>query len=248
MYQIKELADLSGITTRTLRYYDSINLLKPKQVSDAGHRLYGAEEAKRLQQILFLKELDFSLKETKELLDASKDDYLTFFTNQHQALLDKKDHLENIINLIEKTIQHEKGMIHMTDSEKFKAFKEQQLKENREKYEDELIKTYGQDSLEKSEAKYRELTEQELNYDMKETEEKMLSLLEKDVLIPSETANLIYQLHNKWLNYSLDLTPEIHRSLADMYLADERFTAYYDDKVKKGTTQILRDIIYFYGK
>ena len=248
MYKTKELADLSGVTGRTLRYYDAIGLLKPATITEAGHRLYGAEELDKLQQILFLKELDFSLKETEEILQTNQVDQLAFFEEQYQALLDKKAHLNNVIELIELTIKEQKGQIKMTDSEKFAAFKEQQLKENREKYGEELKEKYSEESLQRSEEKYRQLTKQELQFDMKETENNLLSLLSAFPEVPSEAASRIYQLHKQWLNFSLDLTPEIHRSLVDMYLADERFTAYYDEKTKTGATEKLNEIVHFYGE
>ena len=68
-YGVKELSDLSGVTVRTLHHYDKIGLLKPLNRTEAGYRFYGEEELLRLQQILFYKELDFSLKEIADLLD-----------------------------------------------------------------------------------------------------------------------------------------------------------------------------------
>lgn len=246
MYHIKELAELSGVTTRTLRYYDSIDLLKPKELSEAGYRLYGQEEAKTLQQILFLKELDFTLKETKLLIKQNNVDKLAFFEEQYQVLLTKRKQLDNIIELMGKTIDEEKGKIKMTDTERFTAFKEKLLKENNDQYGTELQNQYSPEMLKSSESKFRKLTEQELSIEMVDTEKRLFDLLHLTPEIPSENAYQAYLLHAKWLNYTLDLSPMIHRSLADMYLADERFTAYYDEKVSSGATQQLRDIIYFY--
>jgi len=75
-YTIKKLASLAGITTRTLRYWDSIGLLKPKRITSSGYRIYGKEEVDRLQQILFFRELAFSLDEIKELLANEDFDHL----------------------------------------------------------------------------------------------------------------------------------------------------------------------------
>lgn len=247
MYLIKEFANLTGVTVRTLRYYDEIDLLKPHQVNEAGHRIYTEKESKQLQQILFLRELDFSLKETKELL-ANETNQLAFFEEQRLALIAKKDHLTGIIHLIEDTIKEQKGQLNMTDSERFKAFKSKQLKENRDKYGQEIIDTYGQESLESSEKKYQQLSEKELSKEMPEIESELLDLLKANVVIPSDSAARIYSLHAKWLSFSLDLTPQIHLSLVDMYLLDDRFKAYYDDKSGAGATQRLHDIVHFYSK
>ena len=248
MYQIKELADLAGVTARTLRYYHQIGLLIPHSINESGHRFYSQKEVKDLQQILFLKELNFTLEETKELMLSENNNRLTFFTEQHKALLEKQSHLENVIKLIEKTIDEEKGKLIMTDRERFEAFKKKQIKDNREKYGEEIISKYGEQAVKDSEKKFSALSKEDLTVNMKEIEEKMFTLLRNDIECPSEEAFTIYNLHKEWLSYSLDLTPEIHLSLVDMYLADPRFTAYYDEKVETGTTQKLRDIVYFYAK
>ena len=247
MYKIKDLANLSGVTTRTLRYYDKIDLLKPAKITDSGYRLYGEEETKLLQEILFLKELDFSLEEIKEILLNKEVDQLTFFTAQHQALLEKKKHLNHVITLMEKTIKEAKGELKMTDSERFKAFKEKEIQKNRSKYGKEVISKYGEESLNQSEEKFLKLSKEELLEEQVLIEEKLINLLKEEVVIPSDTAFSIYQLHQKWLSYTLDLTPEIHISLAEMYLFDERFKAYYDNKAGAEATQKLHDSIQYYS-
>lgn len=248
MYQIKELADLAGITTRTLRYYHQIGLLEPHSINEAGHRFYSQKEVKDLQQILFLKELNFTLEETKELMKSKNNDRLTFFIKQHKALLKKQSHLQNVIQLIEKTIEEEKGKLIMTDIERFEAFKKKQIEDNRKKYGEEIISKYGEKAVKDSEKKLSHLSEEDLMISMKEIEEEIFILLKEDIECPSEKAFAIYNLHKRWLSFSLDLTPEIHLSLVDMYLIDSRFTAYYDKKSGTGAAQKLRDIVHYYAK
>ncbi len=69
LYKIKEIADIAGVSVRTLHHYDNIGLLKPFTITESGYRLYSLENLERLQQILFFKELDFNLHEIKEILD-----------------------------------------------------------------------------------------------------------------------------------------------------------------------------------
>lgn len=67
-YTIKKVADLSGISTRTLRYYDEINLLKPERINSSGYRIYGTKEVDKLQQILFYRSLDMKLEEIQKIM------------------------------------------------------------------------------------------------------------------------------------------------------------------------------------
>lgn len=248
MYQIKELAELSGVSTRTLRYYDQINLLKPSQLSAAGYRLYGKKEIKILQQILFLKELNFTLNDITEILNDPEKDQLTLFNQQLQALIDQREKLDLVINLMQKTIKEIKGDLQMSDVERFEAFKEQQIKNNRKEYGNEVIELFGEKELFNAEKKFRSLNKEQLFEEMGQIENLLIKALKKEVIIPSNQAEIIYHYHQKWLSYTLDLTPEIHRSLAEMYIFDERFTAYYDNKAGQSATQKLFDVIQFYTK
>lgn len=248
MYQIRELAELAGVTTRTLRYYHQIGLLEPETINQVGHRLYSKQDVKKLQRILFLKELDFTLEETREILRSSDSERLLFLTEQHQALLQQKNHLTKVISLIEKTIAEEKGEMKMTDKERFEIFKEKQIKDNKNKYGKELISKYGEETLSSSEEKYRKLSKEELTIKMTKIEKELFHLLKLTIELPSANAKKIFLLHQQWLSFTLDLTPDMHRALVDMYLSDERFTNYYDTQAEFGATKKLHDIVYFYTK
>ena len=84
-YSINKLTKISGVSTRTLRYYDEIGLLKPTRVASSGHRIYGQEQVNALQQILFYRELDFSLEDIKKLLSAPDFDIGRAFANHLSA-------------------------------------------------------------------------------------------------------------------------------------------------------------------
>ena len=98
MYRIKELANMSGISIRTLHYYDQIDLLKPSRIEENGYRLYDEGAAGRLQQILFLKELDFPLSEIKRILDDPYFDEMEALQMQRKILVEKRDRLTRIIH------------------------------------------------------------------------------------------------------------------------------------------------------
>lgn len=110
MKTISQVAELTGISIRTLQYYDEINLLKPSQVTPSGYRLYSDENLEELQQILFFKELDFKLKEIKEILQKPEFDKIQAFKKQKKLLCLKRDRINNLITLLEKLEKGEQCM------------------------------------------------------------------------------------------------------------------------------------------
>ncbi|MCL6625543.1 MerR family transcriptional regulator [Alicyclobacillus shizuokensis] len=103
LYTVKEVAALANVTVKTLHHYHKIGLLLPCEVSDAGYRLYGTKELERLQQILFYRELDFSLKEIKRLLQDDPD-RSSILSKQKELLLARKRRLERLIQTIDESL------------------------------------------------------------------------------------------------------------------------------------------------
>ncbi len=245
-YTIKQLADLADISPRTLRYYDQIDLLSPSRTSDAGYRYYGPAQVERLQQILFYRELGFSLENIAQILDAPDFDRCAALHDHLESLKQQRSRLDTLILTVEKTILHETGEIDMTDKEKFEGFKQKLIQENDVKYGDELRTKYGKDVLEHSNNKIRSMSGEDYKaWTALETE--ILSALEQAVLDHakpnSEIGKEITELHRKWLSYSWSsYSSAAHKSLAQMYVCDERFTAYYDRNVP-GCAAFLRDAI-----
>ena len=152
-YTVNELAQLSGVSGRTLRYYDSIDLLKPARVAPNGYRIYGQEQVDRLQQILFYRALEVPLEEIKKMLDDVSFDRYTALQQHLQALTEKKTQLEGLITTVKNTIRGMEGGYPMKDQEKFEGLKQQALAENRAKYGKELEETYGAEQMAASEEK-----------------------------------------------------------------------------------------------
>lgn len=98
MMTVNEVSKLTGVSIRTLQYYDTIGLLKPIEYTKSGYRLYNDTSLERLQQILLFKELEFPLKEIKEIIDAPNFDRNRALEQQIDLLTMKKEHLENLIN------------------------------------------------------------------------------------------------------------------------------------------------------
>ena len=245
-YGIKELSQLAGVSARTLRYYDEIGLLKPSRVTEAGYRYYGSEEVARLQQILFYRERGFDLKTVQKLLCDPDFDMLKAMEDHLLALEDRKAATEALIQTVKKTIRHMKGEYDMRDKERFEALKEKMVRENEEGFGEEARQKYGADQVNGANRKMMNLTQAQF-LRWQELDEEILQRLEAGVkaAIPadSEEAGKIAMLHKEWLSLSVpNYSAQMHRGIAAIYLADERFTAYYDRNVD-GCAQLLHDAV-----
>lgn len=136
--QIKELAELTGVSVRTLHHYDKIGLLVPQKDDWNGYRIYSENDIDKLQQILFFKELDFPLKKIKQILDDPFFDKNVALDLQRHLLIEKKQRIETMLATLDQTIRNEKGEITMTNKEKFTGF---DFSTN--PYEEEAKKTLG---------------------------------------------------------------------------------------------------------
>ncbi|MBO0033289.1 MerR family transcriptional regulator, partial [Listeria monocytogenes] len=107
--QIKELAELTGVSVRTLHHYDKIGLLVPQKDDWNGYRIYSENDVDKLQQILFFKELDFPLKKIKQILDDPFFDKNVALDLQRHLLIEKKQRIETMLATLDQTIRNEKG-------------------------------------------------------------------------------------------------------------------------------------------
>ncbi len=250
-YTIKQFATLAEISTRTLRYYDEIDLLHPNYVTGAGYRIYGENEVDRLQHILFFRALDFPLETIKTILANPDYDSLTFLEKQKETLLTKQRKTQALIAAIDKTIAMKKGEITMNDQEKFEVFKQRMITENEQNFGKEIREKYGEASVTQTNKRWQKQTASEFQK-MNELEAEMVANLEivsQTNNLDSEEALAVYEKHKKWLLFSWQTySAEAHSSLAEMYVADSRFSDYYDQKLGKKITPLLRDIIVLYAK
>ena len=251
-YSIKELSELAGVSARTLRYYDEIGLLKPSRVNEAGYRYYGESEVAVLQQILFYRERGFELKTIQRIIYDENFDMLNAMEEHLQALEKQKKETENLILTVKKTIQSMKGECEMSNKEKFQALKEKAVRENEEMYGAEAREKYGDEEVHTFNQKMLNMTEVQWER-FKELEKVILMRLEEAVEhkteAESEAAKTIVELHKEWLCMTWkQYSAEAHKGVAMMYVADERFTKYYDRK-EQGCAKLLCEAVqYWAGK
>lgn len=247
-YTVQKLGKLAGVSTRTLRYYDEIGLLKPARINSSGYRIYGAKEVDRLQQILFFRELGVGLESIRNIVTAPSFDGRMALKEHHEKLLEKREQLNQLIANVEKTLAVTEGRTTMSDKEKFEGFKQTMIEENEKKYGKEIREKYGSDVVDKSNRKLQNMTKEQYDEVTKLSEEITNKL--KEAFKTGDPAGELAQeaagLHRKWLCFYWDsYSKEAHAGLAQMYVDDERFTAYYD-KDQPGTAKFLRDAIFIY--
>ena len=242
-YTVKKLATISGVSARTLRYYDEIGLLVPKRVSSSGYRIYGKDEVDRLQQILFYREMGLSLEDIGEILSSPDFDREKALRDHLLTLLQEKERIELLISNVEATIQAMKGEISMADENKFKGFKKQLIEENEAKYGKEARAKYGDDAVDKSNARIMGLSREK--WDEKESLDGKIAALLKDAADGKDVSRELFEAHKAWLSLFWGegaYSPAAHIVLAETYVSDERFRAYYDGIVPNGA-EILKNAI-----
>jgi DNA-binding transcriptional MerR regulator len=247
-YSIKKLADWSGVSRRTLRYYDEIGLLKPDRINSSGYRFYTQKEIDKLQQVLFYRQLGISLKNIKNIVNSEGFDEIEALREHHKKLIQQKKELMFLINNVEKTIISKERGITMSNEEKFEGFKKRMIKENEEKYGQEIRELYGEEEIKKSNEKVKNMSIIE-HESMKQIENELMKTL-KAAMQTSNPAGELGQkaadLHHQWLSfYWGSYNKKAHAGLVRMYVSDERFKQYYD-KNQPGTAEFLKNAVLIY--
>jgi DNA-binding transcriptional MerR regulator len=247
-YTVQKLGQLAGVSTRTLRYYDEIELLKPARVNSSGYRIYGQNEVDRLQQILFYRELGLNLEMIKKLTTSPTFDETIALYEHREKLLEERVRLDLLITNVERTIASKEGKTNMSDQDKFRGLKQKWIDDNERKYGEEIRDKYGEEQVNQSNAKLKNMTEKE--YEEVTRLERFVKVTLSQAMAAGNPASDLAQkaalLHRQWLTFYWDQYSKVaHAGLAKMYVADERFKAYYDE-IQPGAAEFLKDAIQIY--
>ena len=240
--QIKEFAELTGVSVRTLHYYDEIGLLKPSYVDEQnGYRFYNEVSLKRMQEILFYRELDFPLKSIAEILASPNYDKQKALAEQKRLLTIKKNRLERLIEALE---QAEKGEITMS------VFDNSEYETARQQYEDEAKQRWGNtDAYKESQAKTAGYSKDKWNdilAGMNDVFAKFAEYKNCGESADSETAQqLVKKLQDYITTNFYHCTDDILAGLGQMYVCDERFKNNID-KHGEGTADFVAEAIKIY--
>ena len=240
MKTVHEVSKLAGISIRTLHHYDAIGLLSPTETTEAGYRLYDEDALERLQCILLFKELEFPLKDIKEILDSPNFERNKALEHQIQLLELKKEHIENLIDLA-------KG-IHMIGVKKFMDFSAFDTKKIDE-YAKQAKKSYGttpayKEFEEKSKHRSKE-QEQQLGIAMMNIFAdfgKLLPLSPADAQVQAKVAELRAYITEHFYN----CTPEILAGLGEMYAGGGSMTENINNYAGAGTAEFTAAAIRIY--
>ena len=241
---VKEFANLSGVSVRTLHYYDEIGLLKPSFVDDqTGYRFYDEISLERMQEIMFYRELEFSLKRIQEILSSPNYDTRKAFEEQKRLLTLKKERLERIISAVDHAMKGE-NVMKVFDNNEFEKSCNQYEAEVKEKWgHTDAYTEYANKSKGYSKEKYASLAD-----GMEQMMGAFALCMEKgEKPDAAEAQELVKKLQNFITENYYTCTNEILSCLGQMYVGDERFMKNID-KHGKGTAQYISEAISVYCK
>lgn len=242
-YSVGEVAGYAGITVRTLHHYDEIGLLSPGGRSHAGHRRYDDADLDRLQQILFYRELGFPLDEVATLLDDPAADPSAHLRRQHRLLSDRITRLREMAAAVERAMEAKKMGINLTPEEKFEVFGDH----DPDRYAEEAERRWGgTDAYAESQRRAASYTKEDwlrIRNAADDLNRRFVALMDSGAEPDSVPARDLAEEHREQIRrFHYDCSYEIHVGLAEMYIADPRFTATYD-AVRPGLAGYLREAI-----
>jgi DNA-binding transcriptional MerR regulator len=202
----------------------------------------------KLQQILFYRELGFALDEIKRLINVPDFDREQAFLNHLAELHKKRKRLDILINNVKKSLAAMKGEETMTDKEKFAGFKESLIDENEQKYGAEIRAKYGDQAVDEANVNLKGLTREQY-----EEGERLAKAYKEALQVAFENGNPAGELaqeacdwHRQWLGvFYPSYSKEYHRGLGEIYVADVRFKAHYDE-IAPGCAEFFREAINIY--
>lgn len=244
-YTVKKVAALANVSVRTLHYYDEIGLLKPSSVGQNGYRLYREADLARLQQVLFFRELDFSLEDIQRIVSSPGFNQREALLSHRKLLREKQARLDRLIASVERTLESMEEGKTMSEKDMFEGFDDAKVKE----YAEEARQRWGgteayKESVRRT-GRYGKADWADIGGESGEINRAMVALMGRDPADPE-----VQQTIGRWFKLIDDrfytVTPEIFRGLGDGYVQDARFTAFYD-KYKVGLAAFMREAMHVYA-
>ena len=241
-WSIQDIARRVGTTSRTLRHYDDVGLLKPSRVGDNGYRYYDQTALVRLQRILLLRELGLSLSSIAEVLEGQNDTALAL--DKHlEWLRQEQRRLARQIVSVETTLHKLKEGAPLMAEEILDGF-------DNSPYEQEVVERWGRDAYDSSNRKWGALSKAQQREQQAEHDRVAQALAEAKVRgedVASEGVQQLVRRHHAWVCFFWTPHREAYTQLGEMYVADPRFTAHYDQH-GPGTAAYLRDAMRLFAE
>ena len=248
MYRVGELAAIAGVSVRTLHLYDQKGLVSPSGRTASGYRLYGGTDLLRLQQVLFYRELDFSLDDNEKALDTPGYDNIAALRRHRRLLEMKAERLLTLMGTIDRTIRSLNGEDDMlTDKELYEGFDDETI----ERYEREAKANWGgTDAYEQSRRRVRAMSKEQWQVVKARGEEITLAFAKLYMAGKSPTGPEAMEVCTRWaghLRAFYDPTPEIIEGLGAMYADHPEFRATYE-KYAPGLADWLKPAMAAYAR
>ena len=237
------VADLTGVSVRTLHHYDHIGLVVPSVRTTAGYRGYTDADVERLHVVLVYREAGLPLDEIRVLLDDPEVDGLARLRRQHALLLERAEGLQRTIKAVEELMDAHRSGIQLTAEKQVEIFGTTAFGAD---YAVEAERRWGDtDEWRQSQQRVSRLTKQDW-IDLKADGDQLLADLaaaKRAGVVPgSPEGDALAARHRASIERFYECGGEMHRGLVQMYLADARFSAYYDD-VEPGLAQFVHDVV-----
>ncbi|MFG2962963.1 MerR family transcriptional regulator [Streptomyces sp. NPDC048288] len=231
-YSVGQVAGFAGVTVRTLHHYDEIGLLVPGERSTAGHRRYGDADLERLQRILFYRELGFPLDEVAALLDdeaTGRADPRAHLRRQHDLLTARIEKLRKMAAAVEHAMEARRMGINLTPEERFEVFGDKDPEQYAEEAEQCWGGTGAYAESQRRAARYTKADWQRMKDEVDDWSARYAALVTGAEPPTGERAMDLAEEHRQHISaWFYDCPYALHRGLAEMYVSDERFKAFYD--------------------
>jgi MerR family transcriptional regulator, thiopeptide resistance regulator len=244
VYTVKKLAAIAGVSTRTLHYYDQIGLLKPGAHSRSGYRWYSEEEAARLQQIMFFRELGFGLTEIRDIMARPGYSVLEALESHRELLFLKAERLKTLLGTVENTIHKLKGEREMGIKDYYDGFSDQKIEE----YRKEVRERWGENTLKDSEDRVLKMGKekfQALQADGGKIFQAVAGLMDKKP--ESSTVQAEITRWREWLENFSHYSDEAVLGLGRAYSQDPHFAAFFK-KFGDGMPEFFTRAVEYYAK
>lgn len=238
-YTVAELAELAGVSVRTLHHYDRIGLLAPGSRTAAGYRMYGWDELRKLQQILFFRELDVPLEEIRRIVERPDFDPAAALRTHRRLLVEKAERLARLVATVDRTIaEYAEERTMLTDEELYEGFP----KETVERWKREAKAKYGA-AYEESDRKARSMSKDEAKAvfaEGGELERRWADLARSGAPHDGEAAMELAAAWRDHMSRFWEPGAEAFAGLGRMYCENEEFRARYE-AMQKGLAEFMRD-------
>lgn len=227
-YTVTKLAKISGVSVRTLHWYDEVGLLKPAYYGSNGYRYYEEEQLLILQQILFFRELGFELKQIQRVLKRSDFDKMVALSSHREVLKKNLERTRKLIKTIDKTIEHLKGTKKMNEQEMYHGFS----KEKQAEYEKQIIDRFGEKGrahIEECSRNIKNWSKAEWDNSKKEFDgicAELTILLENSFKAKSKEVQSVISRHYQWLKKFWTPTRESYAAHGQFILESDLRKAY----------------------